>query len=83
MVHAILLLAWNKYLKTINLCAVKIDTKTNYIIQCFLTSIVDIVYLCVVYQKKNKESEFQLTEDYGMLIGYFAIFDPSFAEIFI
>ena len=42
----------------------------------FPNSIVDIVYLCIAYQKKHKESEFQLTADYGMLIGYFAIFDP-------
>jgi len=34
-----------------------------------------------VYQKKNKESEFQLTTDDGMLIVYVAIFDPSFAKI--
>ena len=63
-----------------NICVVKIDTNTK-LIQCFLTSIVDIVYLCVVYQKKNKESEFQLTTDHGMLIVYAAIFDPSFAKI--
>ena len=35
----------------------------------FPKSIVDTVYLCVVYQKKNKESEFQLTTDHGMSIG--------------
>ena len=63
-----------------NICVVKIDTNTK-LIQCFLTSIVDIVYLCVVYQKKNKESEFQLTTDDGMLIVYVTIFDPSFAKI--
>ena len=63
-----------------NICVVKIDTNTK-LIQCFLTSIVDIVYLCFVYQKKNKESEFQLTTDYGMLIVYVAIFGPSFAKI--
>ena len=57
------------------------DTKTKLHYSMFPNSIVDIVYLCVVYQKKNKESEFQLTTDHGMLIGWVAIFDSSFAKI--